>query len=214
LQRAASSQRRSQRPPSLSPTQWTGSYGSPSPPTGSDIEAEYPAARPTVYQPWSTVIDSAPMQVVADSRQPGSTVDPRIYVPEMSTFVSLAAEVQPHVEHTPIRSSGIGIRSVAGHALSKGVDVARLTPAHVTPTHDTPTHASMSAGLTSAAHAVCPSSVGAHQWCSGAGTHRNAVPVNILGPERRSGSYPSSQAKRYCCSVPANVCRQDRICLF
>ena len=48
------------------------------------------------------------------------------------------------------------------------------------------------------------------QWCSGAGTHRNAVPVNILGPERRSGSYPSSQAERYCCSVPANVCRQDR----
>ena len=52
------------------------------------------------------------------------------------------------------------------------------------------------------------------QWCSGAGTHRNAVPVNILGPERRSGSYPSSQAERYCCSVPANVCRQDQICLF
>jgi len=46
--------------------------------------------------------------------------------------------------------------------LSKGVDVARPTPAHVTPTHDTPTHASMSAGLMSAAHAVCPSSVGAH----------------------------------------------------
>jgi len=52
------------------------------------------------------------------------------------------------------------------------------------------------------------------QWCSGAGTHRNAVPVNILGPVRRSGSYPSSQAERYCCSVPANVCRQDRSCLF
>ena len=27
------------------------------------------------------------------------------------------------------------------------------------------------------------------QWCSGAGTHRNAVPVNILGPERRSGAF-------------------------
>ena len=32
----------------------------------------------------------------------------------------------------------------------------------VTPTHDTPTHASMSADLMSAAHTVCPSSVGAH----------------------------------------------------
>ena len=41
LQRAASSQRRSQRPPSLSPTQWTGSYGSPSPPIGSDIVTDY-----------------------------------------------------------------------------------------------------------------------------------------------------------------------------
>jgi len=151
LQRAAPSQHRSQRPPSLSPTQWTGSYGSPSPPIGSDIEAEYPAARPTVYQPWSTGIDNAPMQVVADSRQPGSTVDPRIYVPEMSTFVSLAAEVQPHVAH-----------SEAGHVLSKGIDVARPTPAHVAPTHDTPTHMSTSAGLMSAAHAVCPSSMGAH----------------------------------------------------
>ena len=105
LQRAAASQRRSQRPPSLSPTQWTGSYDSPSPPIGSDIEAEYPAARPTVYQPWSTGIDDAPLQVVADTRQPGSTVDPRIYIPEMSTFVSSAAEVQPIRSDTPIPSS-------------------------------------------------------------------------------------------------------------
>ena len=55
------------------------------------------------------------------------------------------------------------------------------------------------------------------RWISGVvvpQTHRNAVPVNIFGPERRSGSYPSSQVERYCCSVPANVCRQDRICLF
>jgi len=26
--------------------------------------------------------------------------------------------------------------------------------------------------------------LGSGQWCSGAGTHRNAVPVDILGPER------------------------------
>ena len=92
LQRAASSQRRPQRPPSLSPTQWTGSYGSPSPPIGSNIETEYPAARPAVYQPWSTGADKAPLQVGVVIRQSGSTVDPRIYIPEMSTFVSLAAE--------------------------------------------------------------------------------------------------------------------------
>jgi len=123
LQRAASSQRRSQRPPSLSPTQWTGSYGSPSPPIGSDIEAEYPAARPTVYQPWSTGIDNAPLQVVADTRQPGSTVDPRIYIPEMSTFVSSAAEAQPDILHvastrpdTPIPTSDMGKRGYVAYS--------------------------------------------------------------------------------------------------
>jgi len=80
LQRAASSQRRSQRPPSLSPTQWTGSYGSPSPPIGLDIETDYPAARP-VYQPRSIEASQAPLQV--DSR------------PRAFPGVSLAAEAQP-----------------------------------------------------------------------------------------------------------------------
>jgi len=81
LQRAASRQRRSQRPPSLSPTQWMGSYGSPSPPIGSDIETDYPAARPTVYHPRSIEASQAPLQV--DSR------------PRAFPGVSLAAEVQP-----------------------------------------------------------------------------------------------------------------------
>ena len=162
--RAASSQRRSQRPPSLSPTQWTGSYGSPSPPIGSAIETDYPAARPSVYQPWSTGVDKAPLQVGADIRQSGSTIDPRVHIPEMSTFVSLAAEVQPdsqHVVSTPILSSDIGLRGDAGHSLSEGVDVARPPPTHAIPT-PTQTPTSMSAGLMSAAHAVYPSSVGAH----------------------------------------------------
>jgi len=43
LQRAASSQRRSQRPPSLSSTQWTGSYDSPNPPIDRTL-------RPTILQ--------------------------------------------------------------------------------------------------------------------------------------------------------------------
>jgi len=60
LQRAASSQRRSQQPPSLSPTQWTGSYGIPSPPIGSDIEVDYPAARLAVYQLRSIEASQAP----------------------------------------------------------------------------------------------------------------------------------------------------------
>jgi len=123
LQRTASLQRRSQRPPSLSPTQWTGSYGSPSPPIGSDIEAEYPAARPTVYRPWSTGTDDAPLQVGADTRQPGSTVDPCIYIPDMSTFVSSAAEVQPDNlrvvstrSDTPIPTSDMGKRGYVAYS--------------------------------------------------------------------------------------------------
>ena len=132
LQRAASSQRRSQRPPSLSPTQWTGSYGSPSPPIGSDIEVDYPAARPAVYQPRSIEASQAPPQV--DLR------------PRAFSGVSLAAEVQPHSLHVA--------HSEAGHVLPKRIDVARPTPADVAPTHETPTHASMSADLMSAAHTV------------------------------------------------------------
>jgi len=51
-ERAATSQRVvSQRAPSLSPSQSTFSYGAPSPPIGSDIGEEYPAARPSVFQP-------------------------------------------------------------------------------------------------------------------------------------------------------------------
>jgi len=246
LQRVASSQRRSQRLPSLSPTQWTGSYGSPSPPIGSDIESEYPAARPTVYRPWSTAEDQAPLQVGADIRQPGSTNDPRIHIPEM---VTLAAEVQPsssYVAHArtdtrsdiaicprdiepmhidvaahsyvspsiiadvapssivsrpstagqrQVKSSvpiginepsfgsvrgksqsgmagfeSVGVESrcvaeprppsvITGHPLSEGI--ARPSPVHARPT-PTQTPTSMSAGLMSAAHTVCPSSVDAH----------------------------------------------------
>ena len=81
----------------------------------SDIEAEYPAARPTVYQPWSTGIGDAPLQVVADTRQPRSTVDPRIYIPEMSTFVLSAAEVQPTRSDTPIPTSDMSKRIYVAH---------------------------------------------------------------------------------------------------
>jgi len=52
------------------------------------------------------------------------------------------------------------------------------------------------------------------QCCSGAGTHRNAIPVNILGRERRSGNYPATKAERCCCSVRANICPKIKFCLF
>ena len=136
LQRVASSQRRSQRPASLSPTQWTGSYGSSSPPIGSDIESEYPAARPTVYQPWSTAEDQGSLQVGADIRQLGSTNDPRIYIPEMAT---LAAEVQPSSSY--VAQSDIAIFpsdvepmhiDVAAHSYVSPSNIADVAPSSIT----------------------------------------------------------------------------------
>jgi len=138
LQRAASSQRRSQRPPSLSPTQWTGSYGSPSLPIGSDIESDYPAARPAVYQHWSTGADKAPLQVGADIRQPGSTIDPRVHIPEMATFVSLAAEAQPSGSHvaptrTYTRSDTATLSSDIGQRSFEPMDIDVTAHPHVSP---------------------------------------------------------------------------------
>jgi len=136
LQRAASSQRRSQRPPSLSPTQWTGSYGSPSPPIGSDIESDYPAARPTVYQPRSIEASQVPLQV--DSR-------PRVF-----PGVSLAAEAQPSSPDvaltrtytrtdTATLSSDMGQRSfepmhtdVAAHSYVSPSIIADVAPSSIT----------------------------------------------------------------------------------
>jgi len=177
LQRAASSQRRSQRPPSLSPTQWTGSYGSPSPLIGSDIETDYPAARPTVYQPRSIEASQVPLQV--DSR------------PRAFPGVSLAADVQPsssHVAPTRTRSDTLAsdvdigmneptLGSVRGESQSVITGIAEFRPTSIdvghplsecvarpSPTHARPMHTptSMSAGLMSATHAACPPSVGAH----------------------------------------------------
>jgi len=102
-QPAASSQRRSQRPPSLSPTQWMGSYDSPSPPIGSDSEVDYPAARPSVYQPRSIEAGQAPSQVGADICQPGSTVDPCVRIPTMFPGVSLLPRFSQIVDMLRLR---------------------------------------------------------------------------------------------------------------
>jgi len=45
-------------------------------------------------------------------------------------------------------------------------------------------------------------SVSSWQGCSGAGTHGNAIPVNILARERRSHKYVSCKWERWCYSVP------------
>jgi len=52
------------------------------------------------------------MQVVADSRQPGSTVDPRIYVPEMSIFVSMAAEIIVRLEVVDLKLRSESLESL------------------------------------------------------------------------------------------------------
>ena len=43
------------------------------------------------------------------------------------------------------------------------------------------------------------------QGCSGAGTHGNAVPVNILARERRSHKCVSCKWERWCYSVPIKI---------
>jgi len=75
-QRLASQRARSQRAPSLSPSQSTFSCGAPSPPfpIGSDIEVEYLAARPLVFQPRLKV----DVDVDVDVRRPGSATGPRL----------------------------------------------------------------------------------------------------------------------------------------
>jgi len=45
----------------------------------------------------------------------------------------------------------------------------------------------------------------ADQGCSGAGTHGNAVPMNILVRERRSHKCVSCKWERWCYSVPINI---------
>ena len=62
--------------PSLSPNQQTFSLGSSSPPLGSDIELEFPASKPTVFQPRLTDLwaDSKPSYVAertASLTEPG-----------------------------------------------------------------------------------------------------------------------------------------------
>ena len=127
----------SQRAPSLSPNQSTFSYGAPSPPIGSDIEAEYPAARPSVFLPRPTAASVDRARPVAasvdvgrtslpyasvDTRRPGSAaVGPRLLEPATSVFArafSVAAtdrgsldvaSSRTHVRSdTPMPSSDVG----------------------------------------------------------------------------------------------------------
>jgi len=50
------------------------------------------------------------------------------------------------------------------------------------------------------------------QWCSGAGTRGNAVPVNILARERRSHKSLSCKGERYSHSVPRNISKLKNCC--
>jgi len=154
--RAASLQRRSQRPPSLSPTQWTGSYDSPSPPIGSDIESEYPAARPTVYRPWSTAEDQAPLQVGADIRQ--------IDKPEMAM---LAAEVQPS-------------SSYVAHARTETRSDTATFPSDIEPMHiDVAAHSYVSPSNIAD---VAPSSFVYRPSTAGQRQVKSSVPIGIDEP--------------------------------
>jgi len=51
-----------------------------------------------------------------------------------------------------------------------------------------------------------------NQWCSGAGTRGNAVPINILVRERRSHKCLSCKWERYSHSVPRNILKLKKNC--
>jgi len=120
-QRVVSPRARLQRAPSLSPSHSTFSYGAPSPPLGSDIEIEYPAARPRGFQPKSLAaaadIDraypvAASVNVPADVGHmplpytdvdvcwPGSAIGPR--QPESATPVGVRVHPVAEAQSTSV----------------------------------------------------------------------------------------------------------------
>jgi len=131
------------------------------------------------------------LQVGADIRQPGSTVDPRVHIPEMATFVSLAAEVQPDSLHvapthtymrsdTPIPSSDIGQRSDMAHphaSSSTITDIFELAslPSTVAARHQLPAIVSR------------PSTAGRRQSKSSVPTDINEPSLGSMREESQSG---------------------------
>jgi len=110
----------SQRAPSLSPSQSTFSYGASSPPIGSDIEAEYPAARPSVFQP---SVDMPLTYASVDTRRPGAAV---VGQPATPVFVGASSVAAAHPgsldvvslrarmrSDTPMPLSDVGQRGLA-----------------------------------------------------------------------------------------------------
>jgi len=123
--RAATSQRVvSQRAPSLSPSQSTFSYGAPSPPIGSDIEAEYPAARLSVFLPHPAAASACPVAAgvnvgrtslpyaSVDTRWPGSAAaGPRLLEPATSLFAGTPSAAVAHPGSHDVASSRTRVRS-------------------------------------------------------------------------------------------------------
>jgi len=129
-QRLASQRARSQRAPSLSPRQSTFCYGAHSPPIGSDIEVEYPAAALGHLH-----ISLGPRLIDVDVRRPGSAIGPRLLESATSAFVCVPSaavaqpgsiDVAPSRAHTrsdtPMPSSDVGQR---GLVRPMRVDVSR-----------------------------------------------------------------------------------------
>ena len=95
----------SQRAPSLSPSQSTLSYGAPSPPIGSDIEAEYPAARPSVFQ---LSVDMPLTYASVDTRRPGAAV---VGPPATPVFAGASSVAAAHPGSLDVASLRARMRS-------------------------------------------------------------------------------------------------------
>jgi len=120
-QRVVSPRARPQR--SLSPSQSMFSYGAPSPPISSDIEAEYPAARPSVFRP--SLVD-----IWADA-------DPKPYLRSVAASVDRARPVAASIDVDVRRPGSATPSAVVAHPTRLDVAYARtygMTSSGIRPT--------------------------------------------------------------------------------
>ena len=124
---------RLQRQPSLSPNQQTFSLGSSSPPLGSDIELEFPAAKPTVFQPKLTEIEpSFAVERMASLTEPGVDISGQQSRPVHSNIVLEPGLALPavvgvvHAASGPARSVDAARQPGTATTLDSAVPAARI----------------------------------------------------------------------------------------
>ena len=144
-----------------------------------------PEARPTVYRPWSTAEDQAPLQVGADIRQLGSTNDP----PEMAI---LAAEAQPS-------------SSYIAHARTETRSDTATFPSDTEPMYiDVAAHSYVSPSIIAD---VAPSSIVYRPSAAGQRQVKSSVPTGIDEPSFGSVRGKSQSGMAEFESIGIETCR-------